>query len=426
MAVSDTTAALTVDRLDRHGTRSHEVYTAGFYEGGWDYEVRSILGRAARGGSEPGEVLATIARVRPKDHRGWFTAWQTLGQDTARQAQRCAEAGHPVSAARAFLRAANYLAVAVEAVDGLDDDTDPLPTFREHRAAWEGFVEQSRWPAQAVTIPYAGSSMPGWFFRPDLNGTPRPVLVMNNGSDGSVSGLWCEGAEGALERGYAVLLFDGPGQQSMLFERGVPFRPDWEHVLTPVLDWLAAREDVDHDRVAVYGISQGGYWVPRALAFEHRFAAAVADGGVVDVGRSWMSNIPHPVLAEYRKGDKQKFDRDMRLGMHLPGGRAARETWAFRARPYGVEGYSAVLDEVSRYALTPELAARIRTPLLVTDPDGDQFFPQSAELASLVPGATLVRFTQDEGAASHCQPLARELTEQRMFDWLDERLGVTP
>jgi prolyl oligopeptidase family protein len=275
---------------------------------------------------------------------------------------------------------------------------------------------------ERVDIPYAGTSMPGWLFHPDTTGTPRPALVMNNGSDGSISGCWCEGAEGALERGYHVLLFDGPGQQSMLFEREIPFRHDWEQVLTPVVDLLTARDDVDAERIALYGVSQAGYWVPRALAFEHRFAAAIADGGVVDVSRSWFEHIPHPLRAAYDKGDREKFDKEMAFGMRLPGGRSARETWDFRARPYGASGFSPVLDEVSKYKVD-DVAARITTPLLITNPDGEQFFAgQPAELASLVPNATTARFTEEEGASYHCQPMARELTEQRMYDWLDEQL----
>ncbi len=417
-------AALSAAELDQHGTASHEVYTAGFYpgSGGWDFAVRSILGKSSRGGSDAGEVLATVAAVQPGDRTGWFEAWISLGERVAATAAACAAAGRRVSAARAYLRAANYLAVAVNSIDGLGGDTDRLlPAFRAHRAAWEGFVANTRWPVERVDIPYEGSSMPGWLLRPDISGTRRRTLVVNNGSDGSLSGCWCECAEGGLERGYNVVLFDGPGQQSMLFERDIPFRYDWEKVLTPVVDFLTARDDVDGAKLALFGVSQAGYWVPRALAFEHRFAAAIADGGVVSVGRSWFSHLPPQLLDLYKAGDKAAFDQVMRQAMAAPDAKAARETWAFRARPYGVEGYSAVLDEVARYDLT-SVAGQITTPLYLTDPDGEQFFAgQPAELAALVPGSTLARFSQQEGASYHCQPMARELTEQRMFDWLDQQ-----
>jgi hypothetical protein len=87
-----------------------------------------------------------------------------------------------------------------------------------------------------------------------------------------------------------------------------------------------------------------------------------------------------------------------------------------------VSGYSAVLDAVARYNVK-DVAGQITTPLYIIDADGDQFFAgQPAELAALVPGSTYARFTQAEGASYHCQPLARELTEQRMYDWMDEQI----
>jgi hypothetical protein len=407
-------------QLDHHGTRSHEVYTAGFYASDWDYVVRSLLGKTSRGGADAGEVLATIAAIEPNDRPAWFAAWAALGERITAVAATCAKRGHRVSAARAYLRAANYFSVAVNAIDGLYGTEDLLPAFYAHRAAWEGFVATTSWPVERVDIPYEGASMPGWLFRPDTSGVARRTLVVNNGSDGALSGCWCECAEGGLQRGYNVLLFDGPGQQSMLFERDIPFRPDWEKVLTPVVDFLTDRDDVDTGKITLYGVSQAGYWVPRALAFEHRFAAAIADGGVVDIGRTWFTRIPPPLLALYEQGENEKFDQEMAHGMQ--GDKAAQAIWQFRARPYGVSGYAAVLDTVSQYTVH-DIAGRIVTPLYITDPDGEQFFSgQPAELAARVPGATLAQFTQQDGASYHCQPMARELTEQRMFDWMDEQL----
>jgi len=422
--MSTTEQALTVEQLDHGGRTSHEVYTAGFYEGDWDFSVRLLLGKSTRGGTDIGEVLATIAKVEPKDDEGWFAAWVALGERIAGIAESSAAGGHRVSAARAYLRAANYYATAVNAISALDEGTDRLlPTFRAHRAAWEGFLANTHWPVERIDIPYEGSSMPGWFFRPDTADGPRKTLVMTLGSDEAITGIWGQGVEGGLERGYNVVLYEGPGQQSMLFERGIPFRPDWENVLTPVVDYLLTRDDVDPDKLGVYGVSQAGYWVPRALAFEHRFAAAIADGGVVDVARTWTQHIPHRLLAAYLKGDKERFDKEMGWAFHLPGTRAANLAWNFRSRPYGISGYSAALDAVAQYNLT-EVAGRIATPLYVIDTDGDQFFGgQPAELAALVPGSTHARFTQTEGASFHCQPLARELTEQRMFDWLDDQIA---
>jgi hypothetical protein len=390
----------------------------------FDFELRTTIGQAFSGAADIGEVLAAVQGVGDKDHDGWFRAWLALGDRVAAQAAASEQAGHVVSAASAYLRAASYYATAVNAVASLASEDELLPTFRKHRAAWDSWVDAVDLDIARVSIPYQDTTMPGYLFRAPgaADGSPRPLLVVANGSDGALTSLWSSAVSGALRRGYHALVFDGPGQQSMLFERGVPFRPDWEAVLTPVLDFVLQRPGVDGDRVAVYGISQAGYWVPRALAFEHRFAAAIADPGVVDVSTSWTDHLPGNLRKLLDEGEDAKFDRDMELGMKFS--HELSNTWRFRARPYGTTGYAETLRAVLQYTVE-QVAGQIATPLLITDPEHEQFWPgQSERLAALTPSvSTLVRFTAAEGADFHVQPLARALTEQRMFDWLDERLA---
>lgn len=407
--------------------RARGPFVKGFSKNSdFDFELRLVLGSAAFGASDPGEALSTVATVGEKDHDAWFAAWSALGDRTRAVADAAADAQHPVSAAAAYLRAATYYGVAVNAAASLADSDELLSTFRKHRSAWDRFIDTTDVHIERVEIPYERRTLPGYFFSAtegDGAGGPRRTLLMINGSDGPISSLWPSGGAGALARGYNVLMFDGPGQQSMLFEENIPFRPDWEAVATPVVDFLLTRADVDNDRIAAYAISQGGYWLPRALAFEHRIAAAIADPGVVDVSASWTAHLPGNMKKLLDEGQTAKFDRDMATGMKFS--HELSRTWNFRARPYGKDGYAATLQAVRGYTITPELAAQITTPLLITSPEDEQFWPgQSEKLAELAPSvSTVVDFTAAEGANFHCQPLARALTDQRMFDWLDEHLA---
>jgi len=389
----------------------------------FDFEVRNVLGAAYSGAADVGEVLAAIDEVKPNDDRGWFEAWAQLGDRVDGIADGCAERHHTTSAAEARLRASMYYAVAVNAASALDSTDELADVFHKHRKAWDAFVDSTtRASVERVSIPYEQTTLPGYVFRPRRASGALPLLIGTNGSDGSLTAMWATCVFGALQRGYAVLVYDGPGQQSMLFDRATTFRPDWEAVLTPVLDFVRSQPGVDTDRVAVYGISQAGYWVPRALAFEHRFAAAIADPGVVDVSTSWTDHLPGNMKKLLADGEDEKFDRDMEMGAKFS--HELAYTWRFRARPYGTTGYAETMRTVMQYTVQ-EVAAQITTPLLITDPEHEQFWPgQSERLAALMPDvSTLVRFTEAEGADFHVQPLARALTEQRMFDWLDERLG---
>lgn len=389
----------------------------------YDYEIRGVLGYSTSGAAEPGEVLAATAGIRRNDPDAWFAAWHDLAERTFAAATVAAAKAHPVTASDTFLRASTYFGVAVNAVSGLKNSDRLLPTFQRGRQAWESFVDHTVTPVDRVRIPYEGGSLPGYFFRSvPPHSTPAPTLVAVNGSDGSLAGMWGNCILAALKRGYQVLAFDGPGQQSQLFDDHVPFRPDWEHVLTPVFDALIGKDGVDPERIAVYGISQGGYWVPRGLTAEHRFAAAVADPGVVDVSTSWTTHLPKHLVKLLDEGKYDSFDKEMAVGMRFSP--ETERTWSFRARPYGTKGYAETIEAVRQYTLSTDAAAAITTPLLITEPEGEQFWPgQSQQLAALTPGvSTIVRFTAAEGANEHCQPLARTLTTERVFDWLDERL----
>jgi alpha-beta hydrolase superfamily lysophospholipase len=398
----------------------HEAFGAGFYrDAEFDFAVRGLLGHAPSGASEPGEVLATIAGIKDGDHGAWFAAWHGLGARLLALGTELRDAEHLESASRTYLRAASYLSVAVNAAA----DEDVLGVFHQHREAWDGFIDTTVYSAERVAIPYEGITLPGYVIRPSDDEEPRPTLILNNGSDGSHSSMWGDGAHGALARGYNVLFFDGPGQQSLLFEQHVPFRHDWEKVISPVVDFLLGRGDVDPAKLAVYGISQGGYWVPRALAFEKRIAAAIVDPAVVNVSTSWLSQLPAPLRALLEEGKREEFDRDMGIGMRFSPGTA--RTWAFRARPFQKDSYFDTIAEVRKYALG-DLASRITTPLFIAAPEDEQFWPgQSAQFAESLGGEKVLQeFTAAEGANFHCQPLARTLTDQRMFDWLDAELGL--
>jgi hypothetical protein len=391
----------------------------------FNFEFQCALGGVHYGAGDVGELLSTADRVVDGDADSWCQEWIAAAQRLATVAEECASSGHQVSARAAYLRAATYYAMALSSVDGTKDPAALLqPTFTEHRRCFDAYAELLDPPAERVKIPYEDQTMPGYLFRPPSADAPLRTLIMNNGSDGPMTSIWPSVSAGGVARGYNVLIFDGPGQQSMLFERGVPFRHDWEHVITPVVDFLLARSDVDPAQIALYGISQAGYWVPRALAFEHRVAAAIADPGAYDVFQPWRKAVPAELLQLLDSGDKQDFDQYFNQGMQeaTP---AERQMWEWRAKPYGLQSPFDVYTAARQYNLA-NVVDQITTPLLITDPEGEQFWPgQSQQLFEKLPGTKrLVPFTADEGADRHCEPMARSLLEQRMFDWLDETLAA--
>ncbi len=73
----------------------------------------------------------------------------------------------------------------------------------------------------------------------------------------------------ARARGYPILCYEGPGQGSVLREQGVPMTPEWERPTSALLDAFLATH-MKPSRIALLGLSLGGYLAPRAAAFDER------------------------------------------------------------------------------------------------------------------------------------------------------------
>jgi hypothetical protein len=394
-----------------------------FKDDDFEFMMLQALGATYHKGADIGECLSAAGAIKDGDYEGWYRAWLATADRVRGFAERSAAKGHQASARDAFLRASTYYNTAAFFLDGTSDPSRLLPTFKAHRECFDEAATRFDPPVEKVEISYEDTTLPGYLFKVDDSGHSHPLLILNNGSDGTVTDMYLMGAAAALERGYNALIFDGPGQGAALHLQGLYFRPDWEKVLTPVVDFALRRPEVDTQRIAIQGVSQGGYWVPRAVAFEQRVAAAIADPGVCDVSTLWTSHLPEVMQQLLERGQKEEFDRYMKEGMQSSV--SAGFTVTFRMRPYGTDSPYEAYNLVKQYKLDG-VTDKIRCPMLITDPENEQFWPgQPRRLyEALSCPKELVSFTAAEGADSHCEPKAFGLRDQRMFDWLDETLGV--
>ena len=395
-----------------------------FNDPSFDFETRSLFGDIHYGAGDIGEMLTAVANVIDGDAVSWVKEWRSLAERIQAIGDKANKAGHRVSARGAFLRAAVYYAASYVFVDGTDNAEAQLTElFAAHRTCFDLHVSLLDPPAIPIAVPYEDGDLPGYLFTPADDGVARPTVILNNGSDAAFTFLWPGLGQPGLDRGYNAVIFDGPGQQSMLFQRGIPFRPDWEKVITPLVDFLSERPEVDSSKIVLYGTSQGGYWAPRAAAFEHRLAAVVADPGVVDVATKWKENIPKELVALLESKDEEGFTAGMNYARSQWSSAMLQEV-AWRAKPYGDQSSDyATFRAVEEYSLG-DVVKQVEAPMMITDPEGEQFWAgQSKQLFDSLPGTkVIVPFTKAEGADMHIEPMGRSLLEQRMYDWLDEIL----
>src|SRR5712692_8590812 len=389
------------------------------------FEALRTTGFAAYGGADLGEVLATASQIREGDEAGWHQAWKATAQRVAKIGEQALASGHRVSAREALLRASNYYRTAAAFLlekPATDPEMSLLSAGQHDTFAAAAALFDN--PVETVLIPYEDTTLPAYLFLVDDSGVARPTIVYNSGYDSTREESYYVIAAAALRRGYNVLAFDGPGQGAALREQKLTMRPDWEAVITPVVDYALTRREIAPDKIVLFGYSLGGYLVARAAAFEHRVAALILDNGIYDFYAAFAANLP-PFLAswiEERRDDLAvpvltmltTVSTQVRWG--LRNGR-----WVF-----GASSFADLIRKARDYTLDG-VAHQITAPTLIMDPENDRFLkgqPQLVHKALASADATLVTLTSADGAGEHTHAGALGRAHQIMFDWLDTTLAA--
>jgi pimeloyl-ACP methyl ester carboxylesterase len=278
---------------------------------------------------------------------------------------------------------------------------------------------------EPVRIPYYAGELPGWFL--SAGEGRRPTVIINTGSDAQNIDMYVYGGAAALERGWNALIFEGPGQGSNLFLRSQVFTPDWGRVITPVVDFLRAHPKVEKRRISLVGQSFGGYLTALAAASEHRLAGLVTDPGVHDCFVSWSESLGS-LLPLLNSGAKDEFNRIWNREVVGKADEYERVGLAKRLEIYGNGDAYDQLKLAQQFQLDRATARRITAPAAILSPQLEQFFPGQAETMHDWIGkdrSTLIRFTVAEGGEYHCEPMAPQLRNERVFDWLETQSKPT-
>ncbi|HKJ60296.1 MAG TPA: alpha/beta hydrolase [Halobacteriales archaeon] len=396
----------------------------------FDYQTLRALAYTTFGGAEPGEVLVTVDRIDDGDPESWYAEWRRTAERVERLADEAADAGRDRTARSASFRAHTYYRTAEFFLDA--DDPRRRPTYEQSRNAFRAGVELLDVPARVLEIPYGNTTLPGYLFLPaarrrDRAEGPLPTVVCLGGFDSLAEELYfiC-GVPEALARGFAVLLFEGPGQGAPLRLEGLTARPDWEHVVGPVIDFAESWDGddgaaLDAERIGLVGVSFGGYYAPRAATFDDRIAACVAFDQMHDLWRA--SAYEHPRIAElFTRVPDGVVNGFASLGARF----SVESRWLVENSKwvFGIDSAAELTRTLPEYSLT-DVADRIECPTLILAGEDDHFVPlaMAREFEELVAGPTTLRtFRTEEGAGEHCQVGNLRLATGVIYDWLDETL----
>lgn len=374
-----------------------------------NYVWNLALNLAMEMGAKIGELdemcrpLQEVAQRGDDEGTGLFLqSWERMGDKLIAQAQEDEAKGRLISAGTKLGRAATYLLTA-ERMQARD-----APGRRELYAkvqdTFQRGVRLAGENCERVEIPYEGGIMAGLYTRAEGVRGPAPILVQINGLDSTKEMLYRVGLPGHLaKRGISSLCIDQPGTGEALRLHGLKARYDSEVWASKIVDYLETREDIDPGRIGLQGVSLGGYYAPRAVAFEPRFALGVvwgADHDWGEINRRRMANetsrpVPHyweHVRWVWGAGDQDEF-MTMMQRVNLRG----------------------VVD-------------RIRVPFLVTHGELDSQIPLEFALPTYEemvnsPDRELKIFTTETGGAQHSSVDNSAYGLDYISDWVAERLG---
>jgi hypothetical protein len=401
-----------------------------------NFETLFTLGSAGYGAAEVGEVVTAVNAInrRGASYQDYFDVFSALARRTVALADSQLKSGYQASARSAYLRGAAYYDCCLFFVLGTRQRAREAGVYGRMQYSWSQAAALFQPAFQPVQIPYAGTWLPGYFLACDSTPVPRPTVIINNGSDAQNIDLYVYGGAAALERGWNALIFEGPGQGSMLFEREIAYRPDWHNVITPIVDWLIARPDVDATRIALTGWSMCGCSVIQAAAYEHRLAAVVADPGVLDVWKAWPESVQKLMASGMPKAEVNHiWATEFVPHITAP---VSRFTLAKRSELFGRQFLLTAragrlftdlydLAKAIMQVNCSAIAHEVSCPTLITAYEADSFFEghnQADAVFGLLPKTIekeLHWFTAAQGAEYHDAPMAPQTRNQVIFDWLD-------
>lgn len=366
------------------------------------------LAIAIESGAQIGEIMDIVAPVKDAANDGpdagtakFMEQWNAKADTLIGLADEDEARGRNFSAGAKLQRAALYLFNGERMLS--HGAPGRIEAFKKAGATFQKAMKLGGENCERVEIPLETGTMPALYTRAPGEG-PKPCVVFCNGLDSNKELLyWTRLPEALARRGISTLCVDQPGTGETLRLQGIPATPFSEQWASKAVDWLEGRAEVDAKRIGMTGISLGGHFVPRAVAYEPRFAS----GSVWGANHNW-----HEV----------QFKRMKREGEN-----PVPHYWAHVFWVFGATDMDDFLKKSEGMNLNGHMD-RITVPFLVTHGANDRqisvdYAHQAYAQLTNSPKAELKIFTDREGGVEHVGADNMAFGRDYIADWFADTLG---
>jgi len=384
-----------------------------FFPGNYMWSL-SVMRMMASGGVF-GEIawacrdLGPASAIEPiGDVEQWHAALTKLAAQVEAVGREAALKGHEVTARTSLLRASLYWQWAEALLP--PDDPRTKPAYQAHLDCFAESAARFQPKVETFDLPFEGAFL-SCYFVPAKGLAPEakaPVAILSDGLDGTKEEMFYV-ALSLSERGIACMGIDQPGQGATLRNAKLVARHDSEVAVGAVVDYLETRADVDPKRIGLIAASMGGYYAPRAAAFEKRIKACVAWGAIYDYYACWQRRVG------WVPGQPISVSLDSALGT----------TGAHFLSIMGVPDWENAFKKLEAFRLKG-VADKITCDILLVHGAGDRQTPviEAEELFAEISSTRkeLRIYTDAEGGSAHVQLDRPEPALSLICDWFVEHL----
>jgi alpha-beta hydrolase superfamily lysophospholipase len=378
------------------------------------FELLRVMGSARSYGADVAEILGVAEKLIPGNFESWAAEFQALAEHIADETKKIT---YPVTERNAYFRISSYYRAADFFLHGKAEDPRIMQLWAKQTEYFDRAISKMDLPGIRHLIKAEGFDIPTIYYKARNDNEIRPTLLLCNGYDGSQEEMLHAFGFAALERGFNVITFEGPGQPTVMREQNRGFITEWERVVTPVIDHYSGYSEIDEKKLILLGYSFGGFLIPRSVAFEHRISAAVCVDGIFDAHQAFLNDIPESTRKLLEAGMEAEFDAAINSAKQYNTGlRWAIEQgcWSFKAAtPFDFLKKSADMSLKNIYQ-------NIKCPVLVLEAEKDHVFAgQPVQLANALGDlATYVKLGVADCAEEHCHVGAVDRSTGIVMDWI--------
>jgi pimeloyl-ACP methyl ester carboxylesterase len=388
-----------------------------------DAYFAGVLAYGTRGGVDLGEAYAAAGRISQYDTEAWVREFTGIGARVAAMADEALAKGHIITARDRYLRAFAHERAALFQLSPLKYPDRYRKLRLSSQVRFRKAISLFNQPVEVLEIPFEAKKLPGYFMKPDNRNVKRPTLITLGGGDSVCEDICLLFGLNDQDRGYNVISVDLPGMGSTALD-GMLMTPRPEKAMSAVIDHILARPDVDPERLAVWGASLSGYYIPRSAIYDKRIKAVIANSIILNLNEYFVQVKEVESLAKYENTFWFRIAARL-FGSWLAGLYNVMDTWKWK---WGVNSLAEWLELCKEYVLDP---SEIDVPILLLVGEDELAFANSKRfhdeaMAKIKhPNKKMIVGSAELGASGKNMMPNFNLIRETTFDWLDELFAVS-